>query len=68
MATMERISAVKYSTEQGGIVTLTPAGGGGWNVEDGNTGRTEHFDSIPGFMAYCGTNYSWPMSTASVVD
>ena len=65
---MEKISEVIYSTEQGGTVTLTQGSEGGWDVADTNTGRTEHFANIPGFMAYCRTNYSWPMPTIAMVD
>lgn len=68
MSNIEKISAVVYQTEQGGTVTLAPHPNGGWKVDDTNTGRVEHLQSIPAFMAYCRANYSWPMPSSEAVN
>ena len=67
MANMEKVSAVEYQTEQGGTVTLSGQHGE-WVVEDTNTGRTEHFATIPEFFTYCRENYTWPMTSCKNID
>lgn len=53
---LERIAQTEYANG----VTLYARTPAGWPVTEAD--GTEHtFESIPAFMAWCRTNYSWPM-------
>lgn len=53
---MESVSEVTYSNG----VTLKAKDANGWHVLEAD-GAAHTFASIPAFMAWCRTNYSWPM-------
>lgn len=53
---MESVSEVTYSNG----VTLKAKTAEGWKAVEAD--GTEHtFESVPAFMTWCRTNYSWPM-------